>query len=639
MTDERFNKKQKCLPSEGELEAEKEFDDEAEQADMHQNEDQQKIAKDLVSCLSQQRAEGKIQWAKVIWAISKIFNGNGDGLVLAHDFSKIAQNYDESKTTIQYNKANNTVGFGALVAWAQEDNYDMTVMILEGDKQTEENHIPEKKKVDYKIDEKGLIKLAHDHKQKWTAIAQRDKNGELKSEDQRCMNAEKERVKTAIMKEMNKWLCFIRRHQGKPTVVEEYSHMEMCPYTKKFTPVPRFVFRSQVDIEASYRKYPIHFYGEAPSTLMKMWLSHPDSREADKVAFDPQNVANPSELNMYRGLKIKKDDAREGEISAFLDHIMIIWCQNQKDVYEYILNWFAHLVQRPGKKMATCPVLKGGQGAGKGVIIQKVAEILGMEYFIQSTNIEEITGSFQEEKMVTNLLMFLDECTFSGDKKTSSILKGLMTEETRHFNQKFVNPLRIKNCANYIAASNHEHMIAYEKDDRRYLMIEVDSRYSGPQTTESAAYFDKIQKTDVSALARFFYSRDITNFNPRSIPRTKYGRFQKILNFDSAQNWVYEFLKEGQLPQPSHRVQIMLSESDDTIIAKDELVMSYTCMPTQTYRQKYGKEQFLKTIYDSLGSSSCKQAGIPSVKFPPLSVCKTNFAEYVKDDKWWEVDD
>ena len=68
-------------------------------------------------------------------------------------------------TTIQYNKANNTVGFGALVAWAQEDNYDMTVMILEGDKQTEENHIPEEKKVDYKIDEKSLIKLAHDHKQ------------------------------------------------------------------------------------------------------------------------------------------------------------------------------------------------------------------------------------------------------------------------------------------------------------------------------------------------------------------------------------------------------------------------------------------------------------------------------------------
>ena len=576
--------------------------------DRHQNEDQQKIAKELVSCLSQERAEGAkgwAGWAKVVWSISKIFNGDDSGLALAHEFSKMAQNYDESQTTKQYNKANGTVSFGSLVVWAKEDNHDLAVMILERDR-NEDEKMPEEKKTEYRINEKKLIMMVDAHRKEWSSIAKKCEEGELDATQKKLMNEEKKDLKEMIIKEMNKWFCLIRRQQGKPSVVEEYHHLEMCQYTKQLTPVPRFVFRSQVDIEASYRKYPINFYGEKPSTLMKFWLSHPDSREADTAAFDPQNIANPSELNLYRGLKIKREEAIEGDISDFLHHITVIWCKGQEDLDEYILNWFAHLIQKPGKKMAVCFVLKGGQGAGKGLIIQKIAEILGMEYFIHSTNVEEITGSFQEAKIVTNLLTFLDECAFSGDKKASSMLKGIMTEETRHFNQKFVNPVRVKNCSNYIAASNHEHMIAYEKDDRRYLMIEVDSKYSGPQTTESAAYFDKIQQTSVHALAHFFYNRDISKFNPRNIPRTKYGRFQKILNFDSAQNWVYEFLKQGYLPLPPHRVKIVLSEIGETVIPKDDLTESYLYMPTQAYRPKYGKEQFLKTIYDALGCISCK---------------------------------
>lgn len=44
---------------------------------------------------------------------------------------------------------------------------------------------------------------------------------------------------------------------------------------------------------------------------------------------------------------------------------------------------------------------------------------------------QSVTGSFQEDKVKTHLLTFLDECTFAGGKKQSSVLKGLSSETKR----------------------------------------------------------------------------------------------------------------------------------------------------------------------------------------------------------------
>ncbi len=71
-----------------------------------------------------------------------------------------------------------------------------------------------------------------------------------------------------------------------------------------------------------------------------------------------------------------------------------------------MLNWMAHLVQRSGVKLCVCPVLQGGQGSGKGLIIQILGDILGHEHFVASTFVSDVTGTFQEDRMKTNLLIF-----------------------------------------------------------------------------------------------------------------------------------------------------------------------------------------------------------------------------------------
>ena len=222
--------------------------------------------------------------------------------------------------------------------------------------------------------------------------------------------------------------------------------------------------------------------------------------------------------------------------------------------------------------MATAPVLKGGQGAGKGIIIQKIGDILGAEHFLGVTNVDAVTGNFQEEKVKTNLLTFLDECTFAGDKRQSSVLKGLISETRRKWEAKFVNPVRIANHSNYIVASNYDQIVYVEEDDRRWVCIEVDSKYAGPQTPESKAYFDQLAAVPAASFAKFLYNYDLSGFNPRAPPSTEYQRHQKTINFGSVTAFVEHCLRRGHFTEHQEAPYSCsaLDINDDSTIDDDE---------------------------------------------------------------------
>ena len=369
--------------------------------------------------------------------------------------------------------------------------------------------------------------------------------------------------------------------------------------------VTYFIIRSPQDAIAAYNKFRQKVDGElGAKNPMERWLAHHKSREFDYIDFDPSGgTPLKGMFNLFRGLAIPKEDSIEDEDQAKIvtDHVLNIWCNGQETDCTFLLDWMAHLVQRPGVKMIATPVLKGGQGAGKGIIVQMLGDILGGEHFIAATRLESITGNFQEEKIKTNLLTFLDECTFAGDKKQSSVLKGLLSEQYRRWEAKFVNPIRVKNHSNFIVASNYDEIVLVEHDDRRWFCLEVDSKYAGPQTPESAAYFNRLASVDVRHFAHFLYSRDISKFNPRAIPSTSYHRHQKLLNFDTVTTWIEKVLRDGQLDvdELDYQDKGELSADKSTSFEKNLIFQSYhySKAADSKYKNKVGDKAFFKKLY------------------------------------------
>lgn len=360
--------------------------------------------------------------------------------------------------------------------------------------------------------------------------------------------------------------------------------------------------------------------------------------------------------NLFKGLAVSREEAIRNDERAqiFTDHIDTIWCSGDRAASEYMHNWIAHLIQKPWIKMSVVPALKGGQGVGKGIAIGKIGAILGDLHFLQVLATEMLTGQFQQDKLKTNLLTFLDECTYAGDKKTASRLKGLFSEDTRLINTKYVNAYQVKNTSNHIIAGNFDSLVLVESDDRRFFCLNTDNKFAGVQTEESARYFNLLGSVDIKHIAYYYYNRDISKFNYRQRPSTEYLRVQKKENLSHEIAWLEECLQTGRLcdfdlcdfDRDNCEHGIGLFGSD---ISEKTVYISYQRFAQQPSRRFQGtpvsKAALRRTLANVLnGEFRTRYAGargqqVHMYMFGEWEICRNRFCAYVKESDWhWETE-
>ena len=120
--------------------------------------------------------------------------------------------------------------------------------------------------------------------------------------------------------------------------------------------------------------------------------------------------------------------------------------------------------------------------------------------------------------------------TCSGNKNYAAKLKTLITESHHTLENKYVPSLSVESFTNYILSSNEDQVVPMEHKDRRYFALQTENRFSGSQTAEKKAYFDRIMEVPVRLVAKYLYQLDVTDFNPREVPSTELQRAQKMLH-------------------------------------------------------------------------------------------------------------
>ena len=78
---------------------------------------------------------------------------------------------------------------------------------------------------------------------------------------------------------------------------------------------------------------------------------------------------DPRDFPLFQGYpwKILSDEDFDITlIRPWLDHVADNLCNGEPDVYEYLIKWIAFIVQKPGVKTCTAPMIIGDHGTGKG---------------------------------------------------------------------------------------------------------------------------------------------------------------------------------------------------------------------------------------------------------------------------------
>jgi Family of unknown function (DUF5906) len=245
-----------------------------------------------------------------------------------------------------------------------------------------------------------------------------------------------------------------------------------------------------------------------------VWLEAPNRREFRGLQYCPNNIGlKPKHLNLFKGWGCVTP--APGDCSIVTDHIMQIVADNILAKGEFLLNWFADILQNPTRKPGVCIALRGGQGCGKSVVAAIMRRILGSRNVLTTSDKDRILGRFNSAVM-NKILLVGEEMLFAGDRATTDKLKHLITGQTLPIEIKFGDTLEIESHHRLLLTSNHERVFQAAGEERRFVIYDVsDVRRA------DADYFDKLYavadgRDDVTAAAfmRFLLDRDLTTFSP-----------------------------------------------------------------------------------------------------------------------------
>jgi hypothetical protein len=185
---------------------------------------------------------------------------------------------------------------------------------------------------------------------------------------------------------------------------------------------------------------------------------------------------------------------------------------------EHFLNYIAHLLQKPGKKIGHAIVLLSNQGFGKDSLLRAIFETVGIH------NLAAIdTGALSNQfnPYLRYELVYLQEAKMDGHRHRDlyNFLKPFISAQVTRLlvNEKNMQQYYIPNNQNWIITSNHDTALTLEDDDRRFWVhgAAMDEAPSDEFFTNLHGWYEA---GGIEKVAGWLLQRDLSGFNPMARP-------------------------------------------------------------------------------------------------------------------------
>jgi Family of unknown function (DUF5906) len=282
--------------------------------------------------------------------------------------------------------------------------------------------------------------------------------------------------------------------------------------------------------------------------IAKLWLESPSARVYEEVIFDPGQIydRNSSVYNLWRGFITTP---RQGDCSKTTTYIHDILASNSDEIYNWIMDFFAHMIQKPWEKPEVALVMMGLKGVGKTFLMHIIKVLIDgkhqQRHCFKTSSQNDIYGDYTEH--LKNLIaLLLEEVTWGGDIRHESKLKDLISDHSITVNIKFGPTMMINNVMRIIMAANPGWSVPASYDERRYMVVHV-----SPAQQQNHSYFkaiqDELDSGGYEALMYDLLNRDITSFNCREALVTDALISQKDKSMSTFEKWWLEVLTSGEI--------------------------------------------------------------------------------------------
>lgn len=311
-----------------------------------------------------------------------------------------------------------------------------------------------------------------------------------------------------------------------------------CIGTKRFVDLKTM---SELDKEQFSDKFGDKFKAKRMSEKVIM---HPSFPKVDLPIYEPKQpqIFTKNDVKYVNFWTPNNIIPEQGDASKFIQHCeYMIPDSHERKV---VLDWMAHNIQHPGKKIHWAVLLQGVQGTGKSYFAHVMKSILGAMNISTPTNemIHEPYTAWQKRCQ----LIIIEELMARGRLELMNKLKPMITQPTTSIREMFKAPYEQPNRFNLLMFTNHEDAIIIDETDRRYCVI-----YS-PAMPKPTEYYDELWEwtdNNIGVIFNWFMTRDLSSFKPHSHAPMTEGK-KKLINESKTplQSWLREQIDTEVFP-------------------------------------------------------------------------------------------
>lgn len=303
-------------------------------------------------------------------------------------------------------------------------------------------------------------------------------------------------------------------------------------------------------------------------------------------------------LNVYNAPVLPEPAHDAAKEKLLVDHIEYL-SGHDLVFAEYLLNWMAFQIQRPGERINSAPLIIGPKGNGKSFLGSLMTALLGASNACTVTT-AELAGSFQDDFVFKQVRIVEEIRVMENQAALMEALKIWITNDKVPCNRKNRSKVTVDNVGNWIFFSNHEDAMRFDADERRYA-VAISRELRKPDEYYGVLFRTFIPKEggSVASVLHLLKNRDLSSFNPFApAPRT------------AARDEMLDQLKSGA----DRRVSQLLAQKDKTDTAwgsKELITMAEWHRVVMDSQPVSG--QFEKPLSNAALARMAKTAGLVSL--------------------------
>jgi hypothetical protein len=282
--------------------------------------------------------------------------------------------------------------------------------------------------------------------------------------------------------------------------------------------------------------------GKTERSMADIWMEWTGRREYAGVTFLPGVTPKGNFYNLWHGFRIEAAKTpTHPSVEAFKEHALQNVCNGDAKLCQWLMGFFAHMIQKPNEKPLVALVFKGQKGVGKNALVERVGWLLN-SHFLVADDERYITGNFNSH-LESCLFMALDEAAWAGNKRAEGKLKGLVTGTDHLIERKGKEPYSVANKTRIAVLGNEDWLVPATVDERRFAVFNV-----GEGRMQDRKFFHDMrvgmENGGYAHLLKYLQDFDLSQVDVNLAPATEALAEQKIASLEPFQQWWFSCLNE-----------------------------------------------------------------------------------------------